>query len=253
MGTVCCQGKTFQSINAILFDKDGTLAQVEDYLIKLGFVRSQLIAQASTADRKASSLAIESQILATFGLSSNQLNPAGLLAVGSRYDNEIAAAACLAANGYGWISAVKIAYSAFAQAADTLSPKVIHTPLLPHARQLLKQIEAAGIATGIVSSDLHSEVTSFIAHHQLTEVDWHCGFSADTLRKTHSDFLQFACEEMSVKANEILIIGDSAADYELSKQGSAGFLGMTGGWSKQPVMASEITTCSELNQIKIFK
>ena len=256
MATVYCQGKTFQSIRAVLFDKDGTLAQVEDYLKKLGLARSRSITQAVTHSTsahksKTSPPDLDSAILATFGLSPDNLDPAGLLAVGSRYDNEVAAAACLAATGWGWIDAIKTVQTAFIQAADTLSPKVTHTPLLPNVYQTLKQLNAVGSAIGIVSSDLHSEVTAFVEHYQLAQVMWHCGFSSDTLPKTHPEFLTFACDAMSVKANETLIIGDSAADYELSTQGAAGFLGMVGGWSRPPDINSAITTFFNFREIEV--
>ena len=43
MATIQCCGHLFQNILAVLFDKDGTLLNVEDYLIALGKERTHQI------------------------------------------------------------------------------------------------------------------------------------------------------------------------------------------------------------------
>ncbi|MEL7330997.1 MAG: HAD family hydrolase [Cyanobacteria bacterium J06560_2] len=254
MATVCCLGHRFESVQAVLFDKDGTLANVEGYLSDLGFLRSRLIAAHTPPDQAPT---IQSAIQAAFGLSATRLDPAGLLAVGSRYDNEIAAAACLSAVGWGWVDSVRVARLAFVEAEAQLAPKASRTPPLPEAVQLLCRLTLAGIAVGIVSSDLHSEVGAFIDYYQLTDVVWHCGFpdeqpSPTVLPKTHPDFLGFACKSMAVYPSQTLVIGDSAADYSLAGCGSAGFLGMVGGWLEPPTISPEAILFSDLSQVEAF-
>ena len=243
MATICCSGHTFEHIQAVLFDKDGTLANVESYLIALGQLRSQLI--------EAELPGLRPTLLSAFGLKGSAIDPAGLLAVGSRYENEIAAAACIAATGQGWIAAIAIAQKAFQQAASSLAPKVTQTPLLPGALSLLKQLKGAKVKLGIVSSDTHTEVAAFVEHYQLTEVGWYCGAAPDVLPKTHPDFLQVACEAMGVSPAATLVIGDSAADLALARQGSAGFLGMTGGWQQSPQLGLAIAV-AHLAQVESF-
>lgn len=252
MAEVCCGERTFQSIDAVLFDKDGTLAFVEDYLKRLGLMRASLIAQAAAEKGIDTPLMLEAAVLSALGLSKDRLDPSGLLAVGSRQSNEIAAADCLVDSGWSRMNAVEIVRSAFTEAAATLAPKVPHTPPLPHVHSLLRQLHAADVAVGIVSSDLHSEVTAFINHYRLPNIKWHCGFSAKTLPKTHPEFLQIVCKEMAVDADRILVVGDSMTDYGLSKQGAAGFLGMVGGWSEVPMLLDGITEISELHQIRVL-
>ena len=249
MPTIRCLGHTFESIQAVLFDKDGTLANVESYLRSLGFARSRLTADCALEVRSPD---LQPRLLSTFGLSTTQLDPAGLLAVGSRYENEIAAAACLASLGIGWIRSVALAKAAFGQAEASLAPKVRQTPMLPGVPQLLARLSAAGLTIGIVSSDLHTEVAAFVDHYKLADVDWYCGAAPATLPKTHPDFLRFACQSLAVSPQAVLVIGDSAADYALSQQGAAGFLSMTGGWNHSPEIAPEITTFSELTQVEVF-
>ena len=250
MATIRCQGQVFESIQAVLFDKDGTLANVEGYLKKLGFERSRLIAQQVPPTQAP---ALETAILAAFGLSAQRLDPAGLLAVGSRHDNEIAAAACMAAIGWGWIAAVDSVKSAFAKAETLLGSKVSQTPLLPNVLPLLRALSSANITVGIVSSDLHSEVAAFIDYYQLPDIAWYCGASTAALPKTHANFLKTACAALSVPCVQTLIIGDSAADLGLVNQGAAGFLGMTGGWQDPPVISATAITFVNLAQVEAFK
>ncbi|PZO52677.1 MAG: HAD family hydrolase [Phormidesmis priestleyi] len=241
MATVRCPAHTFENIQAVIFDKDGTLANVEAYLIRLGEVRSQLTALQIPAPQ-AQQDALQSSFLTAFGLKNGAIAPAGLLAVGSRHENEIALAAYIAATGIGWIAALALVQTAFQQADKVLSPKVTQTPLLPGVLSLLQQLEQAGVQSVILSADTHHEVAAFVQHYQLTEISWYRGASANSLPKTHPDALKSACEALNVRPDQTLVIGDSAADLALAHQGSARFLGMTGGWKQPPHISAPANT-----------
>ncbi len=236
MATVRCLAHTFENIQAVVFDKDGTLANVEAYLIRLGEVRSHLTA-AQIPTSQPQQNALQSSFLSTFGLKDGAIDPAGLLAVGSRDENAVAIAAHVAATGIGWIAALALVDTAFQQADTILSPKVTQTPLLSGALQLLQQLEQASVQSAIISADTHDEVTRFVQHYQLTEIRWYRGASTDSLPKTHPNALRSACEAINVRPDQTLVIGDSAADWVLAHQGGASFLAVTGGW-KQPLHIS---------------
>jgi phosphoglycolate phosphatase len=59
---------------------------------------------------------LESRYSWLFGIEGDTLDPTGLMAVGSRRENEIAAAAYIAETGRGWIESLAIARSAFEEA-----------------------------------------------------------------------------------------------------------------------------------------
>jgi phosphoglycolate phosphatase len=227
----------------VLFDKDGTLANVESYLLRLGEARSHFI--------EAQVPGVKTALLNAFGIREGVIDPTGLIAVGSRYEDEIAAAAYVAATGRGWIEAIATVRTAFDQAAASLSPKVNQTPPLEGATQLLAQLKAAGIKLGIVSSDSHSAVADFVQHYQMSEISWYCGAAPTTLPKTHPDFLKFACEAMAVPSSATLVIGDSAADRLLASQ-AAGFIGMTGGWQHSPQIVGATVNIRKLTQVESF-
>lgn len=252
MATIRCLNQQFESIQAVLFDKDGTLANVESYLRALGEARSHFI--------DAQVPGIHDLLMTAFGIPNDGIDPTGLMAVGSRYENEIAAAAYVAATGKGWIDALALVNIAFHQAEVALTEKSLKTPLIVGAKRLLQRLELANVKIGIVSSDTHVEVASFIDRYQLSEISWYRGVTTDALTKTHPDFLAFACREMEVDAADTLVVGDAASDLQLALQGAAGFIGMTGGWCYPPVISLAgrstvdlaIATVSQLDQVESF-
>lgn len=260
MTTIRCGKKIFSSIQAVLFDKDGTLADVEGYLCQLGDMRWQRLCAAEPRLMPTSSSAA-APLLFAFGLVEGRLDPAGLLAVGSRQENEVAAATFLAAAGWKWVAALTAAKTAFCEAERSLAPKVEKTPLLKGAAPLITRLKQSSVKVGIVSADLHSEVEAFVEQYRL-KVDWYWGAGNERLPKTHPDFLRLVCQEMaiappSINQSSVLIIGDSASDLLVATQGSCGFVGMTGGWSTPPNIdfsgvEIELATVSQLNQVEVF-
>lgn len=122
MASILCNGTQFDGIEAVIFDKDGTLANSHQYLRHLGEKR------ADTIDTIVPNL--KSEIFIAFGCDQNQIDPAGLLAVGTREENERAIANLIASKGYDWSKAQLIVQSAFQSADRQLSRKSILTPPL---------------------------------------------------------------------------------------------------------------------------
>lgn len=248
MATILCRcplrEHRFEKIKAVLFDKDGTLANVEAYLVALG--------EARTAQIEALVPGVQADVLAAFGQRDGRIHPAGMMAVGSRAENEIAAAAYVARKGIGWVAALELVREAFDRGAESLPVKVEQTSLLPGAIALLQRLKANDVAVGIVSSDTHAEVAAFIAHYGLA-VDWFCGEGGAALSKPQAGFLEFACGEIGVMPKNVLVIGDSASDIALSNQGAAGFVGMVGGWRTPPLFAADLVTITHLSQVQTLR
>ena len=88
MVAINCRDVIFQDIQGIIFDKDGTLENSQEFLRNLGQKLARLI------DAKIPG--IGEPLLMSFGIDGQSINPTGLMAVGSRRENEIAAAAYIA-------------------------------------------------------------------------------------------------------------------------------------------------------------
>ncbi|MEM9905188.1 MAG: HAD family hydrolase [Cyanobacteria bacterium P01_D01_bin.44] len=218
-----CNGVRFADIRAVIFDKDGTLAQVDAFLSLLGQLR---------ADQLASTIpGIETAVLDSFGLKQG-LDPTGLLAVASRSENIIAIAAHVAATERGWLESLARVEAAFLEAEQKLPLKAPLTPLVPGTLDLLSRLQAAQLELGLLSSDTQGNVESWVETYQLESYfSYLQGVSEALPSKTHPHFLAQACRSMQVDPAVVLVIGDSAADRIMATN-AAGFIGVTGGWSR---------------------
>ena len=225
----------FANIDGVIFDKDGTIAQVEDYLGQLHRARLQQLSLCSTAQ--------VDPINHQFGVRPQGIDPTGLLAVGSRWENETVMAAHLVENRgasgenmLSWIAARQQVAAAFTQAAAALPEKATQTPLMPGALQLLDQLQGAGRKVAIASADSQAAVSAFVEYHHLGPRLSHWqGVTASLPDKIQPDFLRQVCQSMGVKPGQVLVCGDSASDWLMAQVGHVvGFIGFTGGWAVPP-------------------
>ncbi len=228
MSTLRCADKIFTSIEAIIFDKDGTLADVEAYLKSLGQKRSRLV--------DARIPGVQEPLLLAFGLEGNQLNPSGLLAVASRRENEIAAAAYVAETGRDWLEALEIAKVAFTEADEYLKRKADHTPPFDGTLELLNRITSAGIQVGLLSSDTPDHVSDFIQRYELTRhIQAHLGVKGMPSKPDPVLFHKI-CADLDVSPSQTLMVGDALTDIKMAQAAkAAGCIGVTWGW-QAPVL-----------------
>ncbi len=254
MATIQCGKVTFTNVEAVIFDKDGTLANVEAFLCKLACCRSRLI--------DARVPGIEALLLDAFGIQKDNaqassqgycLNPAGLMAVGSRQENAIAAAAYSAATGRGWAQSLALVQEAF-QAADRSSqPKAKQTPLLPGAVPLLQKLTHAGVRLGILSSDSQSNVDDFVVTYELSRYFQIAIGVRENLSKSDPMLLEQVLLKLGTVPGQTLMVGDSQIDIQIAKTAQMlGCIGMTGGWSSKPNLTNATVLVNQLDQIQII-
>ncbi|MEM8612619.1 MAG: HAD family hydrolase [Cyanobacteria bacterium P01_H01_bin.105] len=227
MVTLSCNGKLFRNIHAVFLDKDGTLANVANYLIQLGHIQAQLMEQELPGTC--------ALILKALGLTPEGLTASGLLAVGSRQETILGAASAAAITGCPWVQAVELATATFAIADKKCSPKAVYTPLLPGVLGLLQRLRQANLKLIMVSADSQSNLEQFVEHYELAAYFDHLqGVSNQNPSKTAFDFLPRACQAIGLLPNQGVVIGDSASDLRMAES-AKGFIGYLGGW--QPVLS----------------
>jgi len=208
VATLHCGSVTFENIQAVIFDKDGTLADTQGFLLRLGWQRARLI--------EAQVPGVQSQLLQAFGCDRDRVLPAGLLAVGTRQDNEIAAAAYVAATGQGWLDAVQLVQAAF-RAADQLSDrKAPQTPPIPTVLHFLQSLAAANLRIGLVSADSPTNVQDFLDYYSLNTLIPVAYGSTPALSKPAPALLETACYALNVTPAQTLVIGDAATDTAMA-------------------------------------
>lgn len=245
MATIRCRDVTFLNIKAIVFDKDGTLEDSQVFLRELGQKRSRLI--------DAQIPGIGEPLLMAFGIEGNTLNPTGLMAVGSRRETEIAAAAYIAETGRGWIESLAIARNAFEEADRYLKDAANTTPLFVGSLEVLKFLCEAGLKLGILSAASTARVQAFVKRHQLEPyIQLQQGVDEGPSKPDPTLFLQ-ACQTLGVEPASTLMVGDSAGDIEMARRaGAGGCIGICWGTPEAAHLETADVAITQLDEIQVL-
>jgi phosphoglycolate phosphatase len=245
LATIRCRNLTFPNIQAIIFDKDGTLEDSQVFLRELGQKRSRLI--------DAQIPGIGEPLLMAFGINGNTLDPTGLMAVGSQRENEIAAAAYIAETGRGWIESLAIARSAFEEADRYLKDTVGTSPLFAGSLEVLKFLSEAGLKLGILSAAATANVQAFVKRHHLEPyIQLQQGVDEGPSKPDPALFLQ-ACQTLGVEPMSALMVGDSAGDIEMARRaGAAGCIGICWGTPAAAHLERADVAIAQLDEIQVL-
>ncbi|MEM9136266.1 MAG: HAD family hydrolase [Cyanobacteria bacterium P01_F01_bin.42] len=233
----------FPNIEAIIFDKDGTLANTEAYLVQLGLKRSRLV--------DAQVPGVQEPLQMAFGLEQDRVNPAGILAVASRRDTEAVTAGFIAETGRPWIESLNLAQSAFTEAADYLSPQCEYTPLVDGVSAMLNSLSQASLKLAILSSDTTENVGEFIDHHRLNE-QIHTGWGEQkTFKKPDPQLLVSLCAQLQVEPERTVMVGDSDADIQMAIAAGITAIGVTWGWQTPIQLPQATVEISHPSQLQV--
>ena len=226
-----------------MFDKDGTLEDSEAYLRNLGQKRTRLI--------DAQIPGIGDPLSMAFGIQDDTLDPTGLLAVGSRRETEIAAAAYIAETGRGWVESLAIARRAFLEADQFIG--TAPSPLFVGSLEILKYLSEAGLKLAILSAATTERVRAFVQLHQLDDyVLVQMGVEQGPSKPDPALFLQ-ACLALGVEPSATLMVGDSAGDIEMARgAGAAGCIGICWGKAAASHLQVADVAIAHLDEIKIL-
>ncbi|HLO51815.1 MAG TPA: HAD family hydrolase [Kamptonema sp.] len=244
MVNIKCQGVTFQNIQAVIFDKDGTLEDSQEFLRNLGLKRSRL------ADAQIPG--IGEPLLMAFGIDGSKIDPTGLMAVGSRRENEIVAAGYIAETGRGWLESLTIARRAFDE-ADQMLKNAAPSPLFVGSLEVLKYLSEAGLKLGILSAATTETVRTFVERHQLKDyIQLEMGVDSANLNKPDPALFLQACQKLGVEPTVTLMVGDSAGDIEMARNaGAAGCIGICWGNAKASHLEKADVAIASLDELAI--
>ncbi|AFY52944.1 haloacid dehalogenase superfamily enzyme, subfamily IA [Rivularia sp. PCC 7116] len=241
MANIKCKDTTFSNIKAILFDKNGTLEDSEVDLRNLAQKAARII--------DAQIPGIGEPLLMAFGVNADSLDAAGLIAVASRRETEIAAAAYIAETGRGWIESLKIARESLDEAEKYLGD--YSSPLFAGSLEILQKLSQAQLKLGILSAATTQEVNQFVQVHKLSEyLNLEMGVDGNIFKPDPALFLQ-ACEKLEVEPTETLMVGDSVGDMEMARNAkAAGCIGITWIGKSDNVRGADVVI-NKLDEIEV--
>lgn len=233
MVKIACNGIIFPNIKAIFFDKDGTLEDSRSFLQKLAKERVERIAITHPN--------IKDNLLLALGITPEGIDPKGLMAVGSRQDNELAAAAYIASSGCGWFAAREIARIAFENAARKVQPNQENSPIFSDSLEVIKTLAAANLKLGIISADSTDGIQTFMERENISSY-FHLAMGSDlNLSKPNPLLYLKACKILNVRPQNTLMVGDSLGDIQMAKGANArGTIGIS--WHN--IMAQHLDTAT---------
>jgi phosphoglycolate phosphatase len=229
-------------IQAVLFDKDGTMSRSEPHLLALASTRLRHCVRLH-GPRGGGEL---SALLArAYGLHPEEvsLNPAGITAVAARDHNLIGTAVALTQVGHGWPEALALAEEAF-RLAD------LDTPSGPRGAQtteglvdLLRALRHTGVLCAVISNDDLPGIQAFLGEHGLSET-FAAIWSAERLpRKPDPQAVHALCATLGIAPSRCALIGDANSDLRMARAaGMALAIGYRGGW-QQDVALEEGYPC----------
>jgi phosphoglycolate phosphatase len=241
--TIKCKNIAFSNIEAILFDKNGTLEDSESYLRTLGQKGARMI--------DAQIPGIGESLLMAFGINGDFLDPAGLISVASRKETEVAAAAYIAETGRGWFESLKIACQALEEADQYVAKTP--SPLFVGSLEVLKSLSVAGLKLGILSAATTEEVKKFVTIHKLGDyLQLEKGVDEGPSKPDPTLFLE-ACQALGAAPERTLMVGDSVGDMQMARDAkAAGCIGIT--WIARPdhVKGADVVI-NQLDEIQIIE
>jgi phosphoglycolate phosphatase len=239
---ITVKDREFVNIEGIIFDKDGTLVNSANFWREIGLKRARLI--------DAQIPGIGEPLLMAFGIQDDYLDPAGLMAVGSRYENEIAAAAYIAETGRGWLESLAIAQKSFQEADQFIENRAETSPLFSGVLDSLKALSESGLKIGLVSADKTANVRNFIREYHLSDfIHFGLGSDPDGFIKPDPRLYLQVCENLGVAPENTLMIGDAESDIIMAKQAkAAGAIAIA--WGKPTKIKAEVAIAN-LSEIRI--
>ena len=232
------------TIDAVLFDKDGTLSHSEPHLVSLAQRRIETAVRLWKQHSSQPSLETQLQesLRHAFGIMPQGLRPDGTLAVAARQDNLVSAATVFCLLGSSWPEALTLAKASFDEvdiSDHTASTTQTPSPLLPGAEAFLHQLEHHGVPAAVISNDTRTGIEHFLAHHKLTSLFRQSWSADDSPRKPDPEAVVQLCARLRLEPSNCALIGDAETDLQMAIDAGVGVvIGYRGGWSSHPRLPS---------------
>ncbi len=257
MSEIFLNGECIGKVNGVLFDKDGTLSNSEERLLRLAKLRVEQ-AISLYGDKNVSNSQIyqlKELLIKTYGITSKGLSPSGTIAVASRNQNLISTATVLCLLGDSWPKAIETANNIF-QSADELEKNSLlksdYKTLLPGALQVFQNLKQAGVLCGLISNDTNQGIQSFLAINNLEHLLPYTWSADNSPQKPDPLAVKSLCEMMGLNPSECALIGDADSDMNMARHAGIELaIGYISGWSNPPELTAHQYLINHWNELSV--
>ncbi|MFM7642390.1 MAG: HAD family hydrolase [Cyanobium sp.] len=221
------------NINAVLFDKDGTLSRSEPHLFALATTRIQHCLNLSSG--KFNPEKLEELLQCAYGVLPEVgcLDPGGITAVAAREHNLISTAVVLTLVGHSWPEAQELAQETFRLADLDHPPGSTCSAMTDGLADFLAALHISNVRCAVISNDDRAGIQSFLEHHGIDQQINAIWSAEHQPRKPDPRAIQLLCAGLGVAPANCALIGDANSDLHMARAaGLAVVLGYRGGWKQ---------------------
>nr|YP_002049267.1 hypothetical protein PCC_0632 [Paulinella chromatophora]ACB43057.1 hypothetical protein PCC_0632 [Paulinella chromatophora] len=226
------RGEYLGRIDAVLFDKDGTLSYSQPNLEILAQARifhSQQLIHPKEREN------LRNLLETSYGLNKGILNPGGAIAVASRQNNLISTATAFCQTGLIWPNALK--YSSVVFHISDNYFKSTNEVIDKTTELLLPFIESLNdykVICGVISNDSEVGIWQFLRHHKLRHLVKMIWSASDRPSKPNPQTIYHFCEVARINPAHCLLISDADTDLYMGEKAHVSLsLGYTKGWKSK--------------------
>ena len=245
-------------IEAIIFDKDGTLLNSEEYLLEIAKIRIDC-AVSKFKKLKINNLKIlllKKFLNSIYGIKDRFLSANASLAIASREQNIISTATIFTLFGFDWFKSLSLSEEIFNEVDILLLNNRSNIPkkrtLISGASDLLSSLKNKGVSIALMTNDTNAGIEEFIYGNKLEGIFDYVWSSENKPSKPKPKAVIELCKKMNCHPSECALISDADTDLRMAKKaGIPVVIGFTGGWKKPPTLKEKRFLIEKLNELKI--
>ena len=252
MSSLVLPNSKIDNIKMVIFDKDGTLIDVHHYWCSMIEFRAKFFVE-SLESEDIDKNALYNDLVDSMGIDLNtkKMKPEGPVGIKPRtfIINVAFETICKYISNYTKDKVIDI----FAQVDEYSKTKLqeIVTPLVG-VRELLSSLKENNILCSIATTDLSTRAD--LAMEKLNLKDYFIDIAGADLvenAKPSPDLVNYIIKKNSLKLSDIVVVGDSMADLNMSKNANCRFLGVESGLYTDEFIENSQYLVTNLTQVKV--
>ena len=249
---------SFKCIKAIIFDKDGTISNSEEYLLELARYRVFLAIEKFKLSKinNIKTWILKKLLVHIYGIKKNYLAANAILAIASRDQNIISTATIFSLFGFNWSQSLLLAQEIFDNVDNLLlnkkENKKKQRTLISGSLDFLVNLKKEKICIALMTNDTKSGVEEFISENNLEGIFAHIWSAEDKPSKPDPKAVIELCKKMNLHPSECALISDADTDLKMAKEADIKVvIGFTGGWEKPPILNEQKFLIQKFKEIKV--